>query len=111
MFRRSVILFVPIVILLSTLGVMAQTPSKSVLDGVYTAAQAARGRADYMENCEKCHGGSEPDASPIIGDEFVDRWREDSLTPLLNFMKTKMPGDSPGKLDEHLYVDVLAFIL
>jgi len=111
MLKRSVILCVPALVLLAALGGFAQGPGKTVLDGVYTSAQAARGHANYVEHCEKCHGGSEPDASPIMGDEFVDRWREDSLAPLLTFMKTKMPGDSPGKFEEAFYVDVISYLL
>jgi len=108
--NKLLLLIAPFLLLPGIQSLEAQT-GKSVLDGVYTADQARRGQSEYSEKCEKCHGGSEPDASPIFGDEFVDRWREDTLAPLLNFMRTRMPGDAPGKFEEHVYVDVLAYML
>ena len=36
-------------------SVSAQAP-KTVLDGIYTSAQAERGKAVYAMNCAGCHG-------------------------------------------------------
>jgi hypothetical protein len=93
-------------------GVMflgAQT--KTVRDGVYTSAQAMRGEAAYGMNCAKCHEGADVDGPPLTGDPFIDRWREDSLTGLFTFIRTKMPQDSPGKLTESAYLDILSYLL
>jgi mono/diheme cytochrome c family protein len=87
----------------------AQT--KTVLEGVYSPAQAARGEAAYAANCAKCHEGADVDGPPLTGDPFMDRWREDTLTTLFTFIKTRMPQDSPGKLSETAYLDILAHIL
>jgi quinoprotein glucose dehydrogenase len=92
-------------------GAWAQTPRKTVLDGVYTAAQAERGAALYQSNCAKCHEGADVDGPPLTGDPFIDRWREDSLSSLFEFIKSDMPQDKPGKLDERMYRDVLADLL
>jgi mono/diheme cytochrome c family protein len=83
----------------------------TVLGGVYTAAQSARGEAAFGTNCAKCHEGADVDGPPLNGDPFIDRWREDSLDALFDFMKTQMPRDDPGKLAAGAYVDILAYLL
>jgi hypothetical protein len=88
----------------------AQAPV-SVLDGVYTPAQAARGEAAYSASCSGCHEGQDADGPELIGKAFLDRWREDKLEPLFTFMKTRMPGNLPGSLDASVYADVTAFLL
>jgi mono/diheme cytochrome c family protein len=102
-----------ILLLVSTWGVAAglAQASPSVLDGVYTAAQAARGEAAYLTHCIKCHEGLEADGPELAGRVFVDRWREDRLESLFTFMRTTMPGDKPGSLDDRDYADIIAYVL
>ncbi|HEY7391486.1 MAG TPA: cytochrome c [Bryobacteraceae bacterium] len=97
--------------LCATLLICAAAPAATVLDGVYTGAQAARGAAAYQARCASCHDGADVDGPPLTGDPFIDRWREDSLGSLYDFIKTSMPQDAPGKLDEAAYRDVLAYLL
>jgi mono/diheme cytochrome c family protein len=88
----------------------AQAPA-TVLDGVYTHAQAERGATVYSTRCSSCHEGQDADGPELTGKAFLDRWREDTLEPLFTFIKTSMPGNFPGSLDERAYADVVAFIL
>ena len=88
----------------------AQAPG-SVLDGVYTAAQASRGEALYTRSCSGCHEGQDADGPLLTGKLFLDRWREDSLGSLFTFARTTMPGNAPGSLDPQVYADILAFLL
>ena len=85
--------------------------STTVLDGVYTAAQADRGHAAYEAACVGCHEGLDADGPQLAGRVFLDRWREDTLEPLFTFIKTRMPGNFPGSLDERAYADIMAYIL
>jgi len=89
---------------------VAQAPV-SVLDGVFTTAQAERGHVAYETRCVRCHEGLEADGPGLMEKAFLDRWREDTLEPLFTFMRTTMPGNTPGSLDEQVYADVLAFLL
>ena len=84
---------------------------KTVLNGVFTKAQAGRGESVYAEKCARCHEGADVDGPPLTGDPFVDRWREDSLTTLFEFLKVRMPQNAPGSLDEKTYVDLVARLL
>jgi mono/diheme cytochrome c family protein len=90
--------------------VLAQAPS-TVLDGVYTTEQAERGHVAYERYCIQCHEGLEADGPDLTNKAFLDRWREDKLEPLFTFIKTTMPGNTPGSLDERVYADIVAFIL
>ena len=81
--------------------VAAQAPSRSVKDGVYTAAQATRGRALYEEKCESCH------AKRMWGHD----WPEKSLFDVYDIVKNFMPEDNPGSLSAPQTRDVIAYIL
>lgn len=102
-----------IVVIVSAVGLatgLAQVPA-TVLDGVYTATQAARGEAAYSSSCVGCHEGLDADGPQLTGRVFLDRWREDTLDALFTFMKTRMPGNLPGGLDERAYEDIMAYML
>jgi mono/diheme cytochrome c family protein len=86
---------------------------KTVLDGVYTVAQAERGKAVYAASCSSCHradltGFSGP---PLKDDLFMDRWREFNVEVLFNLIKNTMPANAPGTMAEDKYLDVLAYLL
>jgi mono/diheme cytochrome c family protein len=85
----------------------------SVLDGVYTSAQARRGQAQFEQHCASCHrqdlGGL---AGPSLkGDRFLDQWREFPLEVLVNDMRAQMPQRNPGALPVNAYVDIAAYLL
>ena len=50
----------------SFVDLQAQAPAKTVWDGVYTEAQAARGRSAYQQHCAECHGGSLEGARRLV---------------------------------------------
>jgi hypothetical protein len=90
---------------------------RTVLEGVFTEAQAKRGMDAYDAKCAGCHkptldGGAE--ALPLRADHFLETWRDDSLEPLFNHMSTRMPRrpvGEPGTLPANTYVDIIAYIL
>ena len=96
-------------------GVSGQA-SRTVLDGAYTDAQAMRGENEYGTNCARCHGadldggGAAPTLHTL---DFLDRWREDQLNTLFQFISTNMPQPPgrPGGLKEQQYLDIVAFLL
>ena len=98
-----------------TLGraVRAQ-PAKTVWDGVFTAAQAARGEGSYQKACSACHGstlGGDAFAPPLVGEPFTARWQDGSLGDVLLVVKTTMPQDRPAALGADVYADIVAFLL
>jgi mono/diheme cytochrome c family protein len=92
--------------------------SKTVLDGVYSEAQATRGAAVFAITCTRCHGENlQGKSDPALrGNGFVERWREDPLDVLFTFVSTRMPPrgagrDAAGGLPRTTYLDLVAFIL
>jgi mono/diheme cytochrome c family protein len=89
-----------------------QSAARTVWDGVYTAAQAERGKAAYQEKCAACHkndlSGYE---SALKGDRFLRHWSEDSLESFYRITKSTMPRGAPESLEDTVYVDIVTFIL
>jgi mono/diheme cytochrome c family protein len=86
---------------------------RSVSDGVYTAAQAARGQTVYTSRCAGCHaptlaGRTGP---PLIGDGFLAVWETQPLLELANKIQRTMPKDETERLTPQQAADVLAYML
>jgi mono/diheme cytochrome c family protein len=81
----------------------------------YTAAQAARGQANYEHSCQICHGSSLDNGdfggAPLRGSWFKEHWGDSDAGALFSYVKTAMPPDNPGGLNDTVYADILAFIL
>ena len=84
----------------------AQTPTKTTNDGVYTAEQAARGKAVFESKCTGCH---EP--SRFMGDTFYEAWDGKPLKEIWDIASGTMPEDNPGSLKQQEYGDILAYFL
>jgi mono/diheme cytochrome c family protein len=100
----------------------AQEPvaRKTAREGVYTDAQAERGKKVYEANCVTCHlpdldGSANPDAgargAPLVGSRFVQDFGESRVSALFNKMKRDMPSGKPGTLTDQEYLDAAAFVL
>jgi mono/diheme cytochrome c family protein len=87
--------------------------SRTVRDGVYSDAQAARGGAIYEAQCAACHGASleGAQAPPLVGDVFVQIWRGEPVSALVNKIRHTMPADSPGQLTPRQSADLAAHLL
>jgi mono/diheme cytochrome c family protein len=96
---------------LSTVG-RAQT-ARTVQDGVYTDAQAARGHTVYRQQCASCHGNAleGAQAPPLVGDSLVGRWQSQPLSDFVNKIRNTMPADKPGTLTLQQSADVVAHML
>ena len=89
------------------------TAGASLSSGVYTADQAKRGQAVYLDACAKCHledfsGGT--GSPPLVGDEFLKGWTGKTVGALFDEVRMTMPFDNPGGLKPEQYADVLAYI-
>jgi quinoprotein glucose dehydrogenase len=86
----------------------------SVTAGVYTAAQADRGKEMYTMQCAACHaddlsgGGSFP---PLAGADFVANWKGMTLGDLFDKIHSSMPASAPGSLTEQQTSDLIAYML
>jgi mono/diheme cytochrome c family protein len=80
--------------------------SVTTKSGVYTAAQATRGRDVYAGNCKSCHT---PESH--TGATFNATWNKRSLSELYTYIRDRMPKNEPGSLSAEEYADVLAYVL
>jgi quinoprotein glucose dehydrogenase len=87
--------------------------SRTVRDGVYTDAQAARGEAIYGTQCASCHGSSLQggQAPPLVGAGFLARWHQQPLSDLASKIRHTMPADAQGALTPQQSADLVAFVL
>ncbi len=98
-------------------GQAAAGSGKTVWDGVFTAAQAERGRLAFQQHCAECHGGNlnGGEAVALAGERFNLSWRESTVDRLFRQMSTSMPmsedGSLAGTLARGTYVDIAALIL
>jgi len=92
----------------------AATPARTTMDGVFTAEQAARGKAVYNASCSVCHmedlSGS-GQALPLAGDDFMGVWEGQSLGDLFDLVRGTMPQDKPGSLTPEATVDLITYLL
>ncbi len=65
--------------------------TKSVWQGVFTKAQAERGKAQYFAACASCHGVSmqgDGDIPELVGKSFLKRWGDQPVSALFTFATT-----------------------
>ncbi len=86
-------------------GTAADT-SASVLDGVFTSAQASRGQAQFVQTCMTCHT-----VAQHTGRAFAVKWAGTTLDELFELISTTMPEIEPGSLKPEQYTSIVAFFL
>ncbi len=95
-------------------GLAFSQTSKSVWDGVFSAAQAKRGQERYAAQCAVCHGdtlsGGES-APPLAGGEFLSNWNGLTVGDLFDRTRSTMPQSKPGSLSREANAEIIAFIL
>src|SRR6202162_6533343 len=91
----------------------AQTspPGRTVWDGVYTEAQAARGMMAFGQSCAGCHALAAQGKAPLVGDAFWKSFAQKNVGDLIEFVSTYMPNGTPGSLTEPTYRDIVALVL
>ncbi len=87
------------------------TQRRTVWDGVYTEAQAARGMTAYGQSCAGCHALAAQGKAPLVGDAFWKSFAQETVGDLLEFVSTNMPNGTPGSLTEPTYRDIVALML
>jgi mono/diheme cytochrome c family protein len=88
--------------------------SVTIWDGVYTAAQAERGKATFDLSCSRCHNSdlSGSDRGPtLVGDKFLANWLDGNLEALFSFIRDQMPQGSANIVNDAGKADVLAYML
>jgi S-disulfanyl-L-cysteine oxidoreductase SoxD len=91
---------------LLAVGISAAEDPRTIVDRVYSVAQAERGEARFKISCSSCHT-----PSSFGGGSFAERWDGQTMAEVFDFVSNAMPENDPGGLKKTDYADVLAFIL
>jgi S-disulfanyl-L-cysteine oxidoreductase SoxD len=98
----------------TVIAVSAQAPARTVWDGVFTAEQVERGKAQYAVVCARCHGDSLEGGmgASLIGTSFWNEWREQSVADMVDYVAKNMPmGRQAEPLSAVESADLVAFVL
>jgi quinoprotein glucose dehydrogenase len=106
--------FVRYAALMASCLTLVVAQQRTVWDGVYTDAQAERGRTAYQQACVGCHREDlrgDNTAPSLAGESFAFLWGDMEVGELSARIQKVMPPDRPGSLPAQTYVDIVAFIL
>ena len=98
----------------STYSSVKAQSAATVNEGIYTAAQADRGKAVYAMNCAACHGDKAEggNAGPTLnGADFTNGYKDGNAAALYMKISQDMPSSAPGSLTPEQYADVMAYLL
>ena len=100
------------VLVVTLAGLIAQDRQQSTTDGIYSPAQAERGRARYEATCQGCHAAdlSGGVGSALRGDKFLSDWSGLPLARLFERIRT-MPPNAQAPQTEEATADLLAYVL
>jgi S-disulfanyl-L-cysteine oxidoreductase SoxD len=87
---------------------------KGIWDGVFTTAQAERGKAALLQNgCNGCHGADlSGDRGPSLkGERFIAEWENGSLGKLFTKIRDTMPPFNAEQVTPATKVDIISYLL
>ena len=89
------------------------TDSRSVWDGIYTAAQATQGKVQFEARCGSCHGAdlSGGIGQALKGGVFANAWKGYPLNSLFSRIKSTMPSGAPASLSNDAYLEIVTYLL
>jgi cytochrome c5 len=110
MFPRVVI---GLIALLGCGVVVRAQDSPRIWQGVYTTAQAERGKAVFNTTCLRCHGEdlAGNTAPALKGDRFQGSWGGDVIDSLFTKVRDTMPPNFGTILDDQVKLDIVTYIL
>src|SRR5688572_19220110 len=97
----------------SSMRAGAQSAEPRIWQGVYTDAQAARGKEQFTTVCLRCHG---PDltgvtAPALKGDRFHQTFGREPLDRLFLKVRDTMPPNFGSTIDDQTKLDIITYIL
>src|SRR6185503_10262330 len=87
---------------------------KGIWDGVFTSAQASRGKAALSQNgCNGCHGAElDGGRGPSLkGDRFITAWENGSVNKLFTKIRDTMPPLNAEQVSPATKADIIAYLL
>ena len=100
----------------SRTALRAQAPAAEprIWQGIYTAAQAERGKDTYTSTCLRCHGADlmGVTAPALSGDRFFASWEGEPIDRLFVKIRDTMPPTfSTSAIDDKTKLEIVTYIL
>ena len=73
---------------------------RTIVDRVYSVAQAERGEQRFKVSCSSCHT-----PSSFGGGTFAERWDGQTMAEVFDYVSNAMPENDPGGLKKDEYAD------
>jgi mono/diheme cytochrome c family protein len=91
----------------------AQTPEARIWTGIFTDAQAERGKANFNIACVRCHGAdlAGQTAPALKGTRFMATWENENLYKIFTKIRDTMPPNFGTLLPDNDKLEVLTYIL
>lgn len=106
--RLGMVSAVVAIVAMAAARVHGQGPSGpgSLIDGAFSAVQAARGEETFKQVCAACHN-----IDDMSGQRFRSAWADQTAGDLFEFLTNAMPQGDPGSLTPEQYTSIIAFFL
>jgi mono/diheme cytochrome c family protein len=85
-----------------------------IWSGVYTTAQAERGKAAFVKSCSNCHSSTLDGtvrAPALRGDRFMADWINTNVYTLFTKLRDTMPATYPETVADDVKLDILTYLL
>jgi mono/diheme cytochrome c family protein len=111
MLKKIVVLPIVAALLIASALFAQADRARTIWEGVYTDAQAQRGKTAYETSCIACHKEDLTGIEDALkGERFFDKRREDTLDSFFTVVKT-MPLRNPDSLGNQTYLDIISYVL
>ena len=95
-------------------GLHAQTAEPKIWDGVFTAAQAGRGKTAFVQHCSNCHNqnlAGSVRGPALKGESFLRDWENGSVNNLFTKIRFSMPATYPDSVSDEVKLDIVTYLL
>jgi len=98
---------------LSASAIVDAQDTPRIWQGVYTDAQAARGKKEFESACIRCHGADlgGVSAPALKGDRFLQSFGNGSVDQLYLKIRDTMPPNFGTSISDDAKIDVVSYIL
>ena len=88
--------------------------AQNIWDGVYTAAQADRGKTAFETSCINCHNrdlAGSVRGPALRGEKFMLNWQNGSVNNLYSKIRFSMPATYPETVSDEVKLDIVSYLL
>jgi mono/diheme cytochrome c family protein len=103
-----------LLLLLSASAVLMAQNDDKIWSGVYTTAQAERGKTAFLKSCSNCHNSTldgTARAPALHGDRFMANWLDTNVDTLFTKLRDTMPATYPETVADGVKLDILTYLL